>query len=123
MEIMDVDLNLYFKGAAQKFGKAHFSDVGDFEKLLKDVYNTVSAEYASSATIRINNPDMYELDGATIPEGTALPKPESGNPYIDVFFEQGTEKTPDSANIVHQIDELFDWCGHYKPIKEKPKKK
>ncbi len=122
MERIEVDLNLFYRGAVRNFAKAHFFEVGDFGKLLREVYNTVSVEYGSLATIRINTPDIYELDGTTIPEGIALPEPKSGNPSIDIFFEQNKEITPDSATLVDQIDKLFDGRGHYKPIEEKPKK-
>ncbi len=117
---MDVDLNLYLKGVAQNFAKAHFSDVGDFEELLRYVYNRVSEKYASSASIQKNTHGIYELDGTTIPEGIALPEPRSGNPSIDIFFEQSKERTSDTTDFVGQIDKLFEACNkHYRPIGSK----
>ncbi len=114
---MKVGVSLFYQGAAQKFGKAHFFDVGDFEELLRCVYNGVSEKYGSLATIRKNTPGMYKLDGTIIPEESTLPEPKAGNTSIDILFEQGDDITSDSTNLVRQMDGIFKACNkQYRPM-------
>ncbi|MCK4555527.1 MAG: hypothetical protein KAT83_02880 [Candidatus Aenigmarchaeota archaeon] len=100
---MDVNVNLFYNGAAERFAKTRFK-VNNVQKLLNYVRNMVAEEYQQKAHVRRNISKIYRPDGQFIREESELP--ELGS--IEQLHKR-LNQINDLALLAEQIGEPSDF--------------